>query len=40
MKQGLQIGENRLIGGVHHPSDVVAGRILAVQVMDDLTEIH
>ena len=32
LKQGLQIGENRLIGGVHHPSDVEAGRKLAVQL--------
>lgn len=33
MKQGLQIGENRLIGGVHHPSDVLAGQDLAAQVV-------
>jgi acid phosphatase (class A) len=33
MKQGLQIGENRLIGGVHHPSDVEAGRVLAAQIV-------
>lgn len=33
LKQGLKIGENRLIGGVHHPSDVVAGRKLAQQVV-------
>lgn len=33
MQQGLQIGENRLIGGVHHPSDVAAGRVLAAQVV-------
>ena len=33
MQQGLQIGENRLIGGVHHPSDVEAGRVLAAQVV-------
>ncbi len=33
MKQGLQIGENRLIGGVHHPSDVEAGRELARQLV-------
>jgi len=36
MKQGFQIGENRLIGGVHHPSDVEAGRALAKQMVDDL----
>ncbi len=33
LQQGLKIGENRLIGGVHHPSDVAAGRMLAKQVM-------
>ena len=33
LKQGLQIGENRVIGGVHHPSDVLAGRRLAEQVV-------
>ena len=33
LAQGLKIGENRLIGGVHHPSDVAAGRELAKQIM-------
>ena len=33
LQQGLKIGENRLIGGVHHPSDVAAGRVLATQVV-------
>jgi acid phosphatase (class A) len=33
LQQGLQIGENRLIGGVHHPSDVMAGRELATELM-------
>jgi acid phosphatase (class A) len=33
LKQGYQIGENRLIGGVHHPSDVKAGQDLAKQVI-------
>jgi acid phosphatase (class A) len=33
LERGLKIGENRLIGGVHHPSDVVAGRKLAEQVV-------
>jgi acid phosphatase (class A) len=32
LKQGWQIGENRILGGVHHPSDVQAGRLLAAQV--------
>ncbi len=36
MKQGLQIGNNRLLGGVHHPSDVAAGRALAVQVVNHM----
>lgn len=36
MKQGLQIGENRLIGGVHHPSDVAVGRKLAEQVVKNM----
>jgi len=35
LAQGLKIGENRLIGGVHHPSDVAAGRELAKQIMSD-----
>jgi hypothetical protein len=33
LQQGLKIGENRIIGGVHHPSDVRAGRLLAEQVV-------
>ncbi|MBU6154551.1 MAG: phosphatase PAP2 family protein [Bdellovibrionales bacterium] len=33
LKQGIKIGENRVIGGVHHPSDVIAGRKLAEQVV-------
>ncbi len=33
MKQGLQVGENRILGGVHFPSDVEAGRDLARQVI-------
>lgn len=36
LKQGFQIGENRVIGGVHHPSDVLAGRRLAEQVVRGL----
>lgn len=27
-----QIGENRILGGVHHPSDVIAGRKLGTEV--------
>jgi len=30
--QGMRIGELRVLGGVHHPSDVEAGRNLAKQV--------
>jgi acid phosphatase (class A) len=33
---GLQIGENRVIGGVHHPSDVKAGRELGEQIWEAL----
>jgi acid phosphatase (class A) len=35
---GLQIGENRVIGGVHHPSDVKAGRELGEQIWEALQE--
>jgi acid phosphatase (class A) len=35
---GIQIGENRVIGGVHHPSDVVAGRSVAKQIAEALAE--
>ncbi len=28
MKAGDNVGNNRMLGGVHHPSDVVAGRII------------
>ena len=36
LKQGIKIGENRVIGGVHHPSDVIAGRKLAEQVVQGM----
>jgi acid phosphatase (class A) len=36
LNQGIQIGENRVIGGVHHPSDVIAGRKLAEQVVSGM----
>ena len=32
LKQGMQIGVNRLIGGVHHPSDVIAGQELGLKL--------
>lgn len=35
LARGYQVGENRVMGGVHHPSDVEAGRELATQLMDD-----
>ncbi len=34
---GIQVGENRVLGGVHHPSDVVAGRKLAEQFYEALS---
>ena len=33
---GEWIGELRVIAGVHHPSDVEAGRILATEACDEL----
>ena len=33
LAQGKQVGINRLIGGVHHPSDVVAGQSLGRQIV-------
>ncbi len=35
MAQGLKIGDHRLLGGVHHPSDVQAGRELAEQIVNE-----
>lgn len=35
---GLQVGENRLIGGVHHPSDVEASHELGRQILGQLLE--
>jgi acid phosphatase (class A) len=40
LKQGYQIGVNRLIGGVHHPSDVVAGQTIGRQIANDMMEIQ
>ena len=28
MERGRQIGWNRVVGGMHHPSDIAAGRVL------------
>lgn len=36
MQRGFQIGEDRLIGGVHHPSDVHDGRLLADRIFEDM----
>lgn len=34
--QGFQIGTNRILGGVHHPSDVEAGQDLGEQIYEAL----
>jgi acid phosphatase (class A) len=39
IEQGKQCGLNRVIGGVHHPSDVVAGQSLGKQIAEDLSEL-
>lgn len=39
IEQGKQVGINRLIGGVHHPSDVKAGQSLGKQIVEDLSEL-
>ena len=36
MKQGIQIGMNRILGGVHHPTDVQAGQDLGEQISEQL----
>lgn len=36
IEQGFKIGENRVLGGVHHPSDIVAGRLLGKQILNEL----
>jgi acid phosphatase (class A) len=40
LEQGKQAGVNRLIGGVHHPSDVAAGQSLGKQMAKDLAELN
>ena len=32
MERGREIGWDRVIGGVHHPSDITAGRVLGLAV--------
>lgn len=34
-KRSEEVGMNRIIGGVHHPSDIVAGTILGDSIADD-----
>lgn len=34
MKRGNEISKNRIIGGVHYPSDVAAGKILGDEIAD------
>lgn len=34
MKRGDEISKNRIIGGVHYPSDVAAGKILGDEIAD------
>ena len=35
---GKRVGENRVLGGVHHPSDVVAGQRLGAQIESALMQ--
>lgn len=37
LARGVRYGDNRLICGVHHPSDMVVGRILANAVFGQLS---
>ncbi len=37
-QQGYLVGELRVIGGVHHPSDVKAGQELATQICERLSQ--
>jgi acid phosphatase (class A) len=36
MERGRQIGWNRVIGGMHHPSDIAAGRVLGQAIARSL----
>lgn len=36
LARGAQIGDDRVLGGVHFPSDVAAGQTLAKTIFDDL----
>jgi acid phosphatase (class A) len=39
-KQAEQIGLNRILGGVHHPSDVQAGVVLGEQLAEEFLRMH
>ncbi|HEV3136876.1 MAG TPA: phosphatase PAP2 family protein [Pirellulales bacterium] len=36
MERGRQIGWNRVVGGMHHPSDIAAGRVLGQAIARSL----
>ena len=36
MERADEIAQNRIIGGVHHPSDIVAGKKLADKVVENI----
>lgn len=38
LARAAQIGEGRVLGGVHHPSDIEAGRLLGDKVFDALMQ--
>lgn len=40
MKHSEEIAQNRVIGGVHHPSDVEAGKVLGDALADDYLSDH
>jgi acid phosphatase (class A) len=36
--EAMQVGDNRVLGGVHHPTDIAAGRALAKQIITELMD--
>lgn len=40
LAQGQRIGEFRVLGGVHHPSDIEAGRNLGKQILRELGKVR
>jgi acid phosphatase (class A) len=38
LKRSDEVAQNRVIGGVHHPSDIVAGKILGDAIAEDYLE--